>query len=101
RSFDSGEYACAQDKLLEDKWIALPVDTQFFGPHNKPHSIIPKLPALPRPRAKRRASPAAKREENPFVLIRTVASRQVIVAANDAAADQGIRPGMTLAQARA
>jgi protein ImuB len=41
------------------------------------------------------------RNDPPIVLVRTVASRQVIVAANESASQQQIRPGMTLAEARA
>lgn len=85
----------------QDRWIALPADTQFFGPHNQPHAVIPKLPALPCPPTRRASATAKRKGDKPLVLIRTVASRQMIVAASDTAADHGIRPGMTLAQARA
>ena len=39
--------------------------------------------------------------ENPLVLLHTVASRQLVACASDEARQRGIRPGMTLAEARA
>ncbi|MGH7180061.1 MAG: hypothetical protein ACREJC_21970, partial [Tepidisphaeraceae bacterium] len=38
---------------------------------------------------------------NALVLIRTIAHREIIVAADESARSQGIRPGMTLGEARA
>src|SRR5882757_3803824 len=40
-------------------------------------------------------------EHEPIALVRTVASRQVLVAVNDAATARSITAGMTLAEARA
>ena len=46
-------------------------------------------------------SRASRHDAGPLVIVRTVAERQVIVAASDQAYDLGVREGMTLTQARA
>lgn len=45
--------------------------------------------------------PVPLERENAVVLVRTVASRQIVVALNDVAKSHGIRAGMTFSQARA
>jgi protein ImuB len=45
--------------------------------------------------------PQSFSDEPPLVLVRSVASRQIIVAVDESARARGIRPGMTLSEARA
>lgn len=52
-------------------------------------------------RKRRLRNSAIRNSQSAIVIVRTVANRQVVVAASTAAAGRGIRPGLTLAQARA
>jgi protein ImuB len=76
--------------VLLPQW---PIDCQ------KRRQRRPKAPEQPsRPPG---SKPAPPKGEAPLVLVRTVATRQLVVVASQEAQVLGIRPGLTLAQARA
>ena len=89
---------CARDvvelgrgKMFDTRGLCMTPGVRAAGP-----SYMKPLP----PPVRRPANPRAH-DEPPLVIVRTVASRQEIVACSEAAARFGIRAGLTLTEARA